>query len=297
MSKRIKFLVGIVFSICLLFTILFSGCLTEHSVTTYTLEIHHLSLGQADSTLIMLPNGQTMLIDAGLPLFTNHVTGGAYVVYYIRSLGISTIDYLVVTHPHFDHIAALPSVIDAFIIHNLFMPDITHTTQAFERLLDSIERNELNIQLAHSGITIFDFYNLRADFIAPNSSGHRNLNNYSAVVRLDFNNNRFLFMGDAEAFSESEIITYVQCIAADVLMIGHHGSSTSTTRSFLQAVSPRIAIISVGYNNSYGHPHTNVLERLNYFDVEIFRTDLDGTIIVIYHNGIITVERTGRNVL
>ena len=261
------------------------------------LEIHHLSMGQADCTLILLPNGQTMLIDAGLPLSTNHVTGGAQIVQYIHSLGISTIDYLIVTHPHFDHIAGLPAVMDAFYIRNLFMPNRSHTTLAFSRLLDAIERNGLQWQEAKAGTAIFDFGNLRADFIAPNSYGYVNINNYSAVTRLEYNNRRFLFMGDAEALSESEILSAGHCIAADVLMIGHHGSRTSTTLPFLQAVSPQIALISVGRDNSYGHPHSQILTRLESLETAVYRTDLDGTVIIVYQSGNFTVTRTGRSVI
>ena len=303
MNKWGKIAVRILFATCLVFSLISASAFTENSVsaerqslTANNLEIHHLNMGQADSTLIMLPNGQTMLIDAGLPLQSNYVTGGEQIVQYIHNLGITKIDYLVVTHPHFDHIAGLPSVIDTFRIGNLFMPDVTHTTQAFERLLDAIERNGLEIQIAKAGVMLFDFPNLRADFIAPNSEWYRNINNYSAVTRLKYNNKRFLFMGDAEAISENEIIYYEHCIEAYVLMIGHHGSRTSTTLSFLDALSPRIAIISVGRNNTYGHPCSSVLGRLLAMNVEIYRTDIDGTIIITYHNGSLIVERTGRSV-
>ena len=273
------------------------GPATTLSFPAGRLEIHYLCIGQADSTFIKLPNGQTMLIDAGLPLNSNHVTGGERIVQYIRSLGVNTIDYLIVTHPHYDHIAAIPSVIDAFEIQNIFMPDITHTTQAFVRVLDAIERNGLTIQTVQAGDELFNFAGLRANFAAPNSQRYRNLNNYSIVTRLEYGGKYFLFMGDAEAIVENEILEAGHGIAADVIMAGHHGSNTSSTLPFLQAVSPQIAVISVGSGNSYGHPHTEVLDRLAALGVDVYRTDLDGTIVIIYHNGNLSVQRTGRSVL
>lgn len=235
------------------------------------LSAHFIDVGQADSTLVKLANGETMLIDAG-----DNKTG-IDAVAYIKNAGIKRIDYLVATHPHADHIGGMSDVIKQFDIGRIYMPDAAANTKTFSDMLDAIEEKNIPVTKAAAGVNIFSFDNMSADIIAPNSEKYDDLNNYSAVVRLTYGDTAFLFMGDAETLSENEITAEVK---ADVIKIGHHGSDTSTGKNFIMRVSPRVAVISVGEGNSYGHPKKSVLDRLNANSIKIFRTDTDGTIVV-----------------
>lgn len=240
------------------------------------LAVHFIDVGQGDCEFIQLPNGETMLIDAG------EQDAGASVVLYLQSFGISAIDYVVATHPHSDHIGGLPDVFDAFDIKRIYMPDAVSSSYTFELLLDKIEEEGCETVKASAGTEAVndDENNLSAYFIAPASDKYEALNNYSAVLRLEYENVSFLFMGDAEALSEKEIIKS-NAVYADVLKVGHHGSKTSSSAEFINTVSPRFAVFEVGKDNSYGHPHKEVLERYKNIGAEILRTDELGTIVIL----------------
>lgn len=243
------------------------------NATEYTSEltIHFLDVGQADCILIELPNSQIMLIDGGSRSSRDAVLN------YFRNLNIDSIDYLVITHPHEDHIGGLPDIIDSHYVGRIYMPRASHNTQIFERLLTAIQDNGLSINTARAGVNILSEQGLRIDIVAPVGETYRDLNDYSAVVRLTFNNVSFLFAGDAEAVSENEITENIQ---ADVLKVSHHGSRTSTSESFLDKVSPSYAVISVGHNNTYGHPSEDVMTRLLDAGISVYRTDELGTIVI-----------------
>jgi len=242
----------------------------DNQTFTDDLVVHFLDVGQADSIFIQLPNGETMLIDGG------NSRDASSIMRYKRSFDVTTIDYLVITHPHADHIGGLPSIINAFEIKSIYMPRVSHTTVAFERLLTSIERSGVQITEAKAGVEILSIPGLEIEIIAPARADYVEHNDHSAVVKLTYDSTSFLFMGDAESYSESHITADVY---VDVLKVGHHGSNTSTSAYFLRKVAPSYAVISVGHNNSYGHPSDLVLSRLYSAGVEVFRTDLHGTII------------------
>ncbi len=234
------------------------------------LAVHYLDVGQADSIFIELPNGQTMLIDAG------NNEDDKKIIEYIQNLKYDTINYLVGTHPHEDHIGGLDTVIKTFEIGNIYMPKAQTNTKTFEDVLLAIKSKNLKVTTAKAGLNIINSDNLTADIVAPVNDTYEDLNNYSAVVKIKYGDNSFLFMGDAETVSENEITTDVK---ADVLKVGHHGSDSSTSKEFLSKVKPTYAVISVGKDNSYGHPSKNVLALLNESKVNVFRTDIQGTIV------------------
>lgn len=234
------------------------------------LAVHYLDVGQADSIFIELPNGQTMLIDAG------NNEDDKKIIEYIQNLKYDIINYLVGTHPHEDHIGGLDTVIKTFEIGNIYMPKAQTNTKTFEDVLLAIKSKNLKVTTAKAGLNIINVDNLVADIVAPVNDTYEDLNNYSAVVKIRYGNNSFLFMGDAESLSENEITTDVK---ADVLKVGHHGSDSSTSKEFLSKVKPTYAVISVGKDNSYGHPSKNVLALLNESKVNVFRTDIQGTIV------------------
>ena len=237
------------------------------------LTVHFIDIGQGDSELIVLPDGRTILIDAGDNKY------GDTVVNYLKKQGISNLDYVVATHPDADHIGGLDTVINNLNIGKIYMPDRTSTTKTFEDVITAIENKNLKISLAKAGVTVIEEDLLRAVFVAPINEIDDN-NNMSAVLHFTYGNTSFLFTGDAEKESERDILSSGANIRANVLKVGHHGSRSSSTAKFIRAVDPEIAVISCGKDNSYGHPHKQTLNTLKDEGVEILRTDLSGTIVL-----------------
>lgn len=252
------------------------------------LVIRYFDVGQTDSILIQLPNSKNMLIDAG-----NDMTAQ-----YLEEYGISTIDYMVMTHPHADHISGMPEIIENFTVKNAYMPRIASsdlpTTKVFTRFLSSVKDRKVNLREYTSSNTIFVFeeLNLKAETLAPNGKEYDDLNDYSLVVRLQYGDNVFIFSGDAENKSEKEIMKKYDSsyLKADVLQCGHHGSKSSTSSEYLSVIKPTYAIMSVGEDNKYGHPTPEVLKRLKKINATIYRTDINGTITCISDGNEITFE-------
>jgi competence protein ComEC len=244
--------------------------------------VHFIDVGQADCILAQLPNGEILLIDGG------NKTDGTEVCKYLRDLGIRRIDYLVATHPHEDHIGGLPLVIRSFEIGEIYAPKATATTNIFEDFLKSIQEKGMTIHSAQAGQTILASHDLSLDILAPKSASYKDLNDYSVVIKLTFKKNTFLFMGDAETISEGEIKADVN---VDVLKVGHHGSDSSSSLAFLQKATPSISVISCGAGNSYGHPKDITLKHLSEVGSEIYRTDLQGTILITSDGSQISVNQ------
>ncbi len=240
--------------------------------------IDFIDVGQADSILIRNED-KTMLIDAG----TNEA--GEMVVTYLQNLGINKIDYLIGTHPHEDHIGGLDDVINHFNIGQIYMPKIETTTKTFEDVLDAIENKNLTVTSPNKGDKI-EIGQAVGTFMTEPILDKDNLNLSSLVVRLEFGNNSFLFMGDAEKENE-ETINWNK---TDVLKVGHHGSNTSTSESFLNQVKPQCSIIMVGKDNSYNLPTQETIDKLNTIGSEIYRTDENGTIQIISDGNTIEVK-------
>ena len=248
------------------------------------LRVSFIDVGQGDSEFIELPNGDTLLIDAG----TNET--GADVVNYIESLGYSSIDYVVGTHPHEDHIGGLDDVIRTFDVESVYMPKVTADTKTFEDVLDAVAEKGLSINTAKAGVSIVDGEDLSVKMLAPVLDEYDNTNDYSAVIKVVYGDTSFLFTGDAEEYAEDLITGDVD---SDVLKVGHHGSSTSTGEAFLERVSPSYAVISCGLGNSYGHPHTETIEKLG--GIPVFRTDEMGTIVATSDGSEISFRTLGKS--
>ena len=232
-----------------------------------------------------------MLIDAGVP------DRGPGVVSYIKNLGHNKIDYIICTHPHSDHIGGMTDVVNSFDIGNIYMPRTsdsdTPTTKVYTNLLAAIKSKNVPVHTAKVGVGIIDSGSLSAKLIAPCGTDYHDLNQYSAVLMLQYGQNKFLFMGDAGNVSEAEITANVK---ADVLKVGHHGSKTATGSEFLSKVSPKYAVIEVGKGNSYGHPTAQTLNRLQAIGAAIYRTDQCGTIIFTSDSNTITVDKKASSI-
>lgn len=237
------------------------------------LKVHFMDVGQGDAVFVQLPDGRNMLVDAG--------TRGSEsaIMDYLKGEGVKKIDFIVGTHPHEDHIGSLDAVIRNFEIGEVIMPEATTNTRVFYNLLQTIKDRGLTIKKARAGVSIFEEGGLSAKLLAPQKREYESLNNYSAVILLKYQDIAFLLTGDAEAESEKEILSAGYNIKAQVLKIGHHGSNSSTTSKFLQAVSPAYAVISVGAGNDYNHPHPVILDRLAKSGAITLRTDQRGTIV------------------
>lgn len=238
--------------------------------------VEFVDVGQGDCEFIEFPDGKCMLIDSGENYYSDMVEER------IKNEGYSAIDYLVVTHPHTDHMGGTSQIISNFEIGEIYMPYVMSNTKTFENMLEAVDSKGKTINTAKAGVTISFSEEITGEFLAPVGDGYDEINNYSAVLKLKYNDVSFLFTGDAEELSEREMLesSYSE-LDADVLKTGHHGSRYSTTDDFLNAVSPQYAVIECGEDNKYGHPHSETLTRLENSGADIYRTDLNGNITFI----------------
>lgn len=243
--------------------------------------VHFLDVGQGDAIFIELPNGKTMLVDAG----ENY--HGQGILDYVQRIGYSRLDYVVATHPHEDHIGSLPYIVRNFEVGSIYMPDVTANTTTFESLLKAIKNKNLRIKNGRAGVRIIGEDKLTADIIAPDKPDESDLNNSSIVMLLTFGGVSFLLTGDAET---KELNAVRADMHATVLKAGHHGSKTSTTQTLLKKIAPQVTVISCGKNNEYGHPNAEVLKMLKSAGSTVYRTDRDQTVVMKTDGSSLTVS-------
>lgn len=241
--------------------------------TDSRLEVHFIDVGQGDATFISC-DGYSMLIDAG-----NNDKGTA-VWSYLKQQGVEKLDYVIATHPDADHIGGVDVVLYKFDCGTVIMPEVENDTRTYEDVVQVIEEKDYPVAAPVVG----EQYALGSavfTIIAPNKDYGTDLNNSSVGILLEHGDNRFLLTGDAEEEAEADILANGIDISADVYKAGHHGSKTASTEEFLNAVNPEYAVISCGEENSYGHPHAEVLNRFRSMGIDVFRTDEQGTIVAV----------------
>lgn len=243
----------------------------DKKAVTGQLKVHFIDVGQADSILVQQGNS-SMLIDAGN-------NGDAQVIKsYLDSQGIKSLDVVVGTHAHEDHIGSMDYIINSFKVGKVFFPKQISTTNTFKDFVSIVKNKGLKLIVPPVGST-FKVGDAIVTILAPNGTDYEDANDYSIVVKVVFGNNSFLLTGDAEAESEIQMLSKGLDLSATVLKVGHHGSKSSTGQSFLDKVNPKYAVISVGKGNSYGHPTQETMSRLKDKNIPVFRTDENGTVV------------------
>ena len=236
-------------------------------------------VGQGDSCLIQTPFGQDILIDGGPDKSVIQKLSKA-MPFYDR-----TIDMIIITHPHADHITGIIEVLQKYKVEKIYYSGVMYPSDFYVELLQKIEEHNVPKIVINKNQEINLEQDLNLKFLFPNEDlrGKEvlNLNNTSLVVRMDYKKDSFLFMADAEQEVEQILLKESLDLKADILKVGHQGAADSSSQEFLKVVSPEIAIVSVGEDNKYGHPSRRVLKRLEKLNAEIFRTDHNGDIKII----------------
>ncbi len=251
------------------------------------LAVRFIDVGQGDASLIVTPDGTAMLIDAGIREKQEEL------VSYLNACKITVLDYFVLTHPHADHIGGAEAIFDEFEVKNVLLPDAVTDTAVYERVLRKIDSEGAAVHVAEPG-KIYELSDARFTLLGPVES-YDDLNNMSVVLRLDYGSTSFLFTGDAESKSEADMLKAFpeSAFSADVLKLGHHGSSTSTSEEWLSAVHPSYAVACCGKDNDYGHPHRETVEKLARLGIPLLRTDLSGDIVFSSDGKTVTLRSPG----
>ena len=241
-------------------------------------QVYFIDVGQGDSELIRLKDsGIDILIDTGTRSTKQELAD------YLKELGVDDIDILIGTHPHEDHIGGMAKIIEEFPIGTLYLPEtsdeMTPTTKTYESLLDAAESKNVTVRTAAAGDVLLEQGNTSFKVLSPSHTDYDNLNDYSIVTRLKVGDTAFLFQGDAETPVEEEILDSGADVSCDVIKLGHHGSSTSSSRAYLEAANPSAAVISCGVGNEYGHPHRETMDLLEKLSITPYRTDTQKTLL------------------
>lgn len=275
--------------------LLLTGCLQKNDVIPEDVNpvnngeiyLHIIDVGQGSSTLVQKGN-EGILVDAG------EVDYAQTVVDYLKSCGITKLNYVLASHPHSDHIGGLPEVLDSFSIGEVLMPEIDEenlpTTKVYERFLDAIVNNDISASYCNVG-DIYSLDGVTLEILGPVKQTD-DLNNMSAICKVSYGETDAIILGDAEVKELKTVYSNGGNFESEILVMGHHGSRTSIHNEFLAEVNPEIALISCGKDNSYGHPHEETITYLETNKIEYLRTDECGSIVYRIDN--YSYERTDK---
>ena len=235
------------------------------------LAVHFIDVGQGDAVLVQTKTHH-VLVDGG--------DRGEIVPNYLLSRGIDAVDIVIGTHPHADHIGGLINVLRSIEVGEVIDPAVVHTTRTFEEYLTLIDEKDIPFTEGRAGMSRMIGPGVRMDILHPVNPSSDHLNDASIVARISYGSVSFMLTGDAELSSELEMINSGQTLRSTILKAGHHGSRTSSSHAFLDAVDPEVVVIMTGEGNRYGHPHEQTLAQFSRRDIEIYRTDWHGNIII-----------------
>ncbi|MGM9949734.1 MAG: S-layer homology domain-containing protein [Lysinibacillus sp.] len=247
------------------------------------MNVHFIDVGQGDSIFIQTPNGKSMLIDGGTR------AAGSTVVNYLKSKGVSSIDYVVATHPDADHIGGLIDVFAAFQVDHFINSGKEHTTATYEDLLAAVLKEGSTYTEPNTGATFQLDQGISVQVLHANKNATDN-NDASLVMKLKYNDVAFMLMGDADQAIETKVASQYD-VSAQILKAGHHGSNTSSGLNFMKKVNPQAVILSYGKDNSYGHPHTEVLSAIRTVGASAYATAGTGSVVVSTDGTIFSVNK------
>ncbi|PWX22499.1 MBL fold metallo-hydrolase [Clostridium perfringens] len=238
------------------------------------LMISYMDVGQGDAAYIKV-NGNDILIDAGPR------SNSKELLEQLKAKNIDDFELVIATHPHEDHIGGMVDVFKEYEVKAFYSPKITHTTKTYENLVKAVKDEGLKTKELKGGMVIDLGEGAKFEVFTPQKSEYEELNDYSPIMKLSFGDTSYLFTGDAEKLAEEEALAkYKTSLDSDVIKFGHHGSSSSSSNAFIEAVSPKYGIISCAKDNKYGHPHRETLDIIKKYNIKTFRTDTDGEIIL-----------------
>ena len=276
MEKKKKIISSIIGIIVVLLAGYFGIDLTQDSKVPKDskLMISYMDVGQGDAAYIKV-NGNDILIDAGPR------SNSKELLEQLKAKNIDDFELVIATHPHEDHIGGMVDVFKEYEVKAFYSPKITHTTKTYENLVKAVKDEGLKTKELKGGMVIDLGEGAKFEVFTPQKSEYEELNDYSPIMKLSFGDTSYLFTGDAEKLAEEEALAkYKTSLDSDVIKFGHHGSSSSSSNAFIEAVSPKYGIISCAKDNKYGHPHRETLDIIKKYNIKTFRTDTDGEIIL-----------------
>lgn len=276
-SNRTLFILSIIFFV----SFFLLGYTIKNSINTKLKDsetrIHFINVGQGDSILIE-NNNFNILIDSGPNSAKDTL------ISYLKKYKIKKLDYLIASHPHEDHIGSMDDIVNKFYIEEFIMPKVLSTDKTFSNLVNALKSKGLTIRNINDNLKIQLSKDNYIDFLWTGDISDDNLNNHSIVIKYINKNTSFLFTGDMEEEVENILLSSKKSLESTVLKVAHHGSKTSSSKGFLSKANPRIAVISCGMGNDFGHPHKNTLKALENLNSKILRTDINGNIIIKTNN-------------
>ncbi|EHK2334233.1 MBL fold metallo-hydrolase [Clostridium perfringens] len=287
MDKKKKIISSIIGIIVVLLAGYFGIDLTQDSKVPKDskLMISYMDVGQGDAAYIKV-NGNDILIDAGPR------SNSKELLEQLKAKNIDDFELVIATHPHEDHIGGMVDVFKEYEVKAFYSPKITHTTKTYENLVKAVKDEGLKTKELKGGMVIDLGEGAKFEVFTPQKSEYEELNDYSPIMKLSFGDTSYLFTGDAEKLAEEEALAkYKTSLDSDVIKFGHHGSSSSSSNAFIEAVSPKYGIISCAKDNKYGHPHSETLDIIKKYNIKTFRTDTDGEIILTSDGKSITFNK------